>query len=81
MYKLGNWYMFDNCTICPNYGGWVIIYDSLNVSDYNIYKRYKDAYNARKKRHDGTNTIEPIIIGTMTDDQFIHALCENTMEV
>ena len=65
--------MIGNITICPNYGGWVIV----NGYDYNIYKRYTDAYNSYLKGKDGTNKIEPIIIGKMTDEQFIHALCEN----
>lgn len=71
--KIGKWYLIGNITICPNYGGWVIV----NGYDYNIYKRYADAYNSYLKGKDGTNKIEPIIIGKMTDEQFIHALCEN----
>lgn len=71
--KIGKWYLIGNITICPNYGGWVIV----NGYDYNIYKRYTDAYNSYLKGKDGTNKIEPVIIGKMTDEQFIHALCEN----
>ena len=37
MRKIGKWYLIDGvATICPNYGGWVIV----NGFDYNIYKRY-----------------------------------------
>ena len=74
MIKIDKWYYMDNTTtICPNYGGWVIV----NGYDYNIYKRLKDAVNAYKKCKDGTNKEEPVVIGRMTDDEFIHALCEN----
>lgn len=73
MKKIGKWYVFDDCEICPNYGGWVIV----NGFDYNIYKTYKDAYNARLKRRDGSNKNEPVIIGKMTDEQFVNALCDN----
>ena len=76
MVKVGKWYMFNDCTICPNYGGWVILKD-FGTGDYNIYKRYKDAVNARLKYKDGSNKEEPIIIGTMTAEQFINALCDN----
>ena len=73
MRKIGKWYFMDGVTtICPNYGGWVIV----NGFDYNIYKRYIDAVNAYKQRKDGSNKAEPIIIGKMTDEQFINALCD-----
>lgn len=56
--------------ICKNFGGWVVV----DGYDYNIYKALSDARNAISKRHDGTHKAEPRVIGTMTNDQFIHAL-------
>lgn len=71
--KIGKAYVYKTHTICPNYGGWVIVHDSM-ISDYNIYKSIVDAINAEKKRKDGSQKSEPRIIGKMTDEQFINAL-------
>lgn len=65
-------------TICPNYGGWVVIYESpttviLEMETY-IYKTESSAKNAVKKLLDGTNKHEPQILRKMTDEEFIHAL-------
>ena len=76
MLKIGKWYLINKeITICPNYGGWIITGE--NYHDYNIYRRYTDTINAYKKRKDGTNREEPEIIGKMTDEQYINALCDN----
>jgi len=71
--KIGKAYLFSDYTISPNYGGW-ILQEDFGLGDYNIYKTFRDAQNAHKKRKDGTNTAEPRIIGKMTDDQFINSL-------
>ena len=69
MQKIGKAYFFRGETICPNYDGWVII----NGYDYNIYKTLADAVNAIRKTLDGSHRKEPVIIGTMTPNQFINA--------
>ena len=76
MRKIGKAYIYRDHTICPNYGGWVVIHESKMPFQYEkkIYKTLKDAQNAYKKIHDGSHTAEPNIIGEMTDEQFIHAL-------
>ena len=56
-------------SICKNYGGYVVV----NGYDYNIYKTLNSAINAVKKRLDGTNKNEPVIIRKMTVDEFINA--------
>lgn len=65
-------------TICPNYGGWVVISELpsnviLEMETY-IYKTESSAKNAVKKLLDGTNKHEPQILRKMTDEEFIHAL-------
>ena len=70
MLKTVNYKPYRCVDICKNYGGYVIV----NGYDYNIYKSYESAKNAVRKLLDGTNKREPIIIGKMTDEQFINAL-------
>ena len=70
MLKTVNYKPYRGVDICMNYGGYVIV----DGYDYNIYKSYESARNAIRKRLDGTNKREPIIIGKMTDEQFINAL-------
>ena len=70
MLKTVNYKPYRGIEICRNYGGYVIV----DGYDYNIYKSYESARNAIRKRLDGTNKREPIIIGKMTDEQFINAL-------
>ena len=68
--KIGNYKPYRGVDICRNYGGFVIV----NGYDYNIYKSYESAKNAVRKHLDGSNKREPVIIGKMTDEQFINAL-------
>ena len=70
MLKTENYKPYRGVDICKNYGGYVIV----DGYDYNIYKSYESAKNAVRKHLDGTNKREPIIIGKMTDEQFINAL-------
>ena len=69
-YKTENYKPYRGVDICKNYDGYVIV----DGYDYNIYKSYESAKNAVRKKLDGTHTHEPVIIGKMTDDQFINAL-------
>lgn len=69
---------FRGCySICPNYGGYVVVDDSASmyVPDFcfYIYKTENSAKNAVRKFLDGTNKSEPKVIRRMTDDEFIHA--------
>ena len=67
--KTENYKPYRGVDICRNYGGYVIV----DGYDFNIYKSYESAKNAVRKTLDGTNKREPIIIGHMTDEQFIDA--------
>ena len=67
--KTENYRPYRGEEICRNYGGWVIV----NGYDYNIYKSYESAKNAVRKKLDGSHKREPIIVGKMTDEQFINA--------
>ncbi len=69
MEKVGKAYFYRGEAISKNYGGWVIV----NGYDYNIYKTLDDATNAIRKSNDGSNKKEPVVIGTMNKEQFIHA--------
>lgn len=69
-YKTEKYKPYRGVVICKNYGGYVIV----DGFDYNIYKSYESAKNAVRKMLDSTHKREPIVIGKMTDAQFIHAL-------
>lgn len=74
MMKIGKWYVVEHGdVVCPNYGGWVV----AEEWNWYIYKTLKDAREAVKKFHTGDNKTEPRIIGKMTEEQYINALCDN----
>jgi len=64
-----NYKPYRGVDICRNYGGYVIV----DGYDRNIYKSYESAKNAVRKFLDGTHKREPVVIGKMTDEQFINA--------
>ena len=70
MKKIGNWYFHRDKVICRNYGGWVVV----DGYCYDIFKTLASAKSYIDKHHDGSNKTDPIIIGKMTDEQFINAL-------
>lgn len=65
-----NYRTYNGYDICKNYGGCVIV----DGYDYNIYKSFESAKNAIRKRRDGSHKRDPVIIGKMTDEQFVNAL-------
>ena len=67
--KTKNYKPYRGVEICRNYGGWIVV----NGYDYNIFGSYESAKNAVRKHLDGTQKREPIIIGEMTEQQFINA--------
>ena len=70
MKKICGWYEHRGKLICKNYGGWVVV----DGYCYSVFKTLMDAKYYIDKTHDGSNKSEPRIIGTMNDEQFIHAL-------
>ena len=68
-YKTDNYRPYRGVDICRNYGGWVIV----DGYDFNIYASYESAKNAVRKHLDSTQKREPVIIGKMNIEQYIHA--------